>query len=417
MKSMKIAGIISEFNPFHRGHEYLIKKTKEETGAEYVITLMSGNFVQRGEPAIFDMGLRTEMALKGGADAVFELPPTVSLSSAEGFAQGSVRLCEGLGVDILSFGSESGGLSTLDLIAEALAFESDEYKEKLRSALKEGMNFPAAREKALSENKKLQDAGLSPEILHQILQNPNNILGIEYIKGLKRIKSSITCYTTGRIGSPYHENVDISVNSVDMSPEDAEKSLFSAESIRNSLYNNRVPGEYAVYMKYGTVSRDALTSPLLFMLHSVGLKDKMSKCGIPEDLSRRILNNLDFIGSFSEFLDLLKTRNITFTSVSRSLLRLILDTKAYEPADSLNYIRLLGFKKAHKKVLGEISSRSGLSIISNSSDINTFLKEHPEDTLLKDSLRINRHYELLRDEEKRKEYPLSPEISREIVII
>ena len=414
---MKIAGIISEFNPFHRGHEYLIRKTKEETGAEYVIALMSGNFVQRGEPAVFDMGLRTEMALKGGADAVFELSPTVSLSSAEGFAQGGVRLCQDLGVDILSFGSESGDLNTLSKIAEILAFESDEYKEKLRSALKEGMSFPAAREKALSDNRELQDEGLNPAILHEILQNPNNILGIEYIKGLKRIKSPIICHTTGRIGSPYHENVDISVNSVDISPEDAEKSLFSAESIRNRLYNNRVPEDYMGYMKYGTVSRDALTSPLLFMLNSVNLEEKMQKCGVPEDLSRRILNNRGFNGSFSEFCELLKTRNITFTSVSRSLLRLILDTKAYEPADSLNYIRLLGFRKASKKALSEISSRSGLSIISNSSDINTYINEHPDDTLLQDSLRIDRHYELLRDEDKRREYPLSPEISREIVII
>ena len=414
---MKIAGIISEFNPFHRGHEYLIRKTKEETGAEYVIALMSGNFVQRGEPAVFDMGLRTEMALKGGADAVFELSPTVSLSSAEGFAQGGVRLCQDLGVDILSFGSESGDLNTLSKIAEILAFESDEYKEKLRSALKEGMSFPAAREKALSDNRELQDEGLNPAILHEILQNPNNILGIEYIKGLKRIKSPIICHTTGRIGSPYHENVDISVNSVDISPEDAEKSLFSAESIRNMLYNNRVPEDYEGYMKYGTVSRDALTSPLLFMLNSVNLEEKMQKCGVPEDLSRRILNNRNFNGSFSEFCELLKTRNITFTSVSRSLLRLILDTKAYEPADSLNYIRLLGFRKASKKALSEISSRSGLSIISNSSDINTYINEHPDDTLLQDSLRIDRHYELLRDEDKRREYPLSPEISREIVII
>ncbi len=414
---MKIAGIISEFNPFHRGHEYLIRKTKEETGAEYVIALMSGNFVQRGEPAVFDMGLRTEMALKGGADAVFELSPTVSLSSAEGFAQGGVRLCQALGVDILSFGSESGSLESLNKIAEILAFESDEYKEKLRSALKEGMNFPAAREKALSDNRELQDEGLSPAILHEILQNPNNILGIEYIKGLKRIKSPIICHTTGRIRSPYHENVDISVNSVDISPEDAEKSLFSAESIRNMLYNNRVPEDYEGYMKYGAVSRDALTSPLLFILNSVNLEEKMQKCGVPEDLSRRILNNRGFNGSFSEFCELLKTKNITFTSVSRSLLRLILDTKAYEPADSLNYIRLLGFRKASKKALSEISSRSGLSIISNSSDINTYINEHPEDNHLQDSLRIDRHYELLRDEDKRREYPLSPEISREIVII
>ena len=172
---MKIAAIISEYNPFHKGHAYQIEKTREAAGATHIIALMSGNFVQRGLPAIVDKYRRAEMALLGGADLVLELPVVYALSSAEFFADGSIKILNHLqGVDLLSFGSEEGDLSKLERIARILATEPSEYQKILKIHLSKGFSFPRARNEALSE--------LLPDIPIDFIQSPNNILGIEYIK-------------------------------------------------------------------------------------------------------------------------------------------------------------------------------------------------------------------------------------------
>ena len=149
---MKTAGIIAEYNPFHRGHEYQIQYTKEKLGADYVIVTMSGDYVQRGTPALISKHLRAEMALRCGADLVLEMPVSVSTASAEAFAMGGVSLLDSLGVvDMLCFGSESGEISTLQKLAEILVKEPDEYKHLLKSFLSQGLSFPTARSQALTE--------------------------------------------------------------------------------------------------------------------------------------------------------------------------------------------------------------------------------------------------------------------------
>jgi len=147
---MRIAAIISEYNPFHKGHEYQIRETKTDGHATHIIALMSGNFVQRGLPAIIDKYRRAEMALLGGADLVLELPGVYALSSAEFFADGAVRILNALnGVQLLSFGSEEGNLNRLKAIAEILANEPDEFKELLKAELHLGHSYPKARNEAL----------------------------------------------------------------------------------------------------------------------------------------------------------------------------------------------------------------------------------------------------------------------------
>lgn len=218
---MRVNGIIAEYNPFHNGHGYHIDAAKKQNNADYTIIAMSGNFMQRGEPALIDKYKRAEMALLNGADLVLELPAFYSASSAEFFARGGVTLLDKLGVvDSLCFGSECGDVDVLRRIAEILADEPEKYVSSLRRYIKDGLSYPTARTNALLE----YDPTLSN--FHDVLSSPNNILGMEYIKTLILRKSSIQPVTTKRIGSSYHD-LRLGINQS------------SAKAIVQVLYNNR----------------------------------------------------------------------------------------------------------------------------------------------------------------------------------
>ena len=193
---MKAAGIITELNPFHSGHAHLIREARRLSGADFVVTVMSGDFVQRGEPAVFDKYTRTRQALEGGADLVFELPVRFCLSSAGDFALGGILALSSLGfVNDLYFGSECGELEPLMQTAEILYQESSEghtgYSLALQSALKHGLSYPAARAHAMSQ---------VTSVAREILEEPNNILGIEYCHALLKLNSSIVPHTIPREG-------------------------------------------------------------------------------------------------------------------------------------------------------------------------------------------------------------------------
>ncbi len=414
---MRIAGIVSEFNPFHKGHRYICEEARKQTGADAVVALMSGNFVQRGEPAIFDMGIRAEAALDNGCDAVFELPPYMAVSSAEGFAGGAVDIFNSLGIDILFFGSECGDLPALKTVAGLLANESPAYKDALNKGLKAGLSFPAAREEALLSSMKTDDIE-NPDLIRDIINDPNNILAIEYLKALISTDSKITPFTIKRIVSGYHSDSLNIVNS-------PESKGYSAEEIRDLIFNNDslsglTSDPVLKYIsdavdKYGPVHRDRLSMLLCNDLNSASLEDDLAAINVPEDLSKRIINNNSYVGSFSEFCTLIKSKNITYTAVSRYLLRLILNIKAYDGTVP-SYVRLLGFRKDAENVLTALSKRSNISILSNSSDIRDFIKSDPAAESLNTHLRVDRTYELLRDDKKRKEHPLPPEIARKLIL-
>ena len=198
---MKITGIIAEYNPFHNGHLYQIKKARELTGADYIIVVMSGNLTQRGTPALIDKYSRAQMALSGGADLVIELPACYATASAEYFAMGAISILNQLGcVDSICFGSENGNIAMLTKIANALVSESEDFVQALKNNLKNGDTYPVARNAALAET----ISGITS--YDTILGFPNNILGIEYIKALIRQNSSIKPYTNLRIGADYHSS-------------------------------------------------------------------------------------------------------------------------------------------------------------------------------------------------------------------
>ncbi|MCD8120363.1 MAG: nucleotidyltransferase family protein [Lachnospiraceae bacterium] len=218
--SIKIAGVIAEFNPFHDGHAYLLKKAREVTGADFVVVAMSGNFVQRGTPAVMDKSLRVRAALSHGADAVFELPVRTATGSADYFAEGAVRLLTALGVTDLCFGCETDDLPALKRVADVLAEESEAFREALKRGLKDGLSYAAAVQRAAEEYHVLTSSELT-----SILSLPNNLLAISYLKALRKCGSSIRPNAILRRGAAYHSEDSVPVS----------KAFPSAASLRKMM--------------------------------------------------------------------------------------------------------------------------------------------------------------------------------------
>ncbi|HWI55452.1 MAG TPA: nucleotidyltransferase family protein, partial [Desulfobacteria bacterium] len=204
---MNIVGVITEYNPYHNGHLYHVERARETCNADYVISIMSGHFLQRGEPALFNKWARAKMAVRGGVDLVIELPTAFSVRSAKTFAHGSVSLLHATRVTThLCFGSEIGSTDDLWPAAKLLFDEPPEFKAHLNTYLSQGLSYPAARDKAVSSYSAETDSEGCPA---DILSSPNNILGIEYMKSLLELQSDIQPVTIKRHAAGYHDT-DIS---------------------------------------------------------------------------------------------------------------------------------------------------------------------------------------------------------------
>ena len=368
---MKTAGIIAEYNPFHTGHEYQIKYVKEKLGADFVVIAMSGDFVQRGTPALFSKYVRAEMALKGGADLILELPVSSSTASAELFAKGGVQLLDGIGVtDILCFGSECGDTRILMELAKLLVDEPPEFQAALRLNLKEGMTFPKARSQALTE------VLPEPWKYQQVLSSPNNILGIEYCKAILREKSSISPVAIKREGNDYHEkslaeNIFPSASAIrkaimdtynartleNFLPESCRDVFFQTVSDHNYLLENDLDLIYRYRLLQET---EELLCSYLDMSHS---------------LARRILSCRNQYETFSQFANQLKTKDITHTRIQRALLHMLLHI--HNVPEQIPYARVLGFRKSSASLLGEIKKRSHIPLLTKLSDASKVLEENP----------------------------------------
>ena len=375
----RITGIVAEYNPFHKGHAYHLKKARELTDAEHLVVIMSGDFVQRGAPAMFDKYLRTRMALLNGADLVLELPVSSACASAEYFASGAVQVLDRLGcVDALCFGSESGDTAALAACAEALLTEHTAYQHTLRSLLKKGYSFPAARKEAFADLNR-------PESLAGLLDSPNNILGLEYIKALKRSNSKIQPFALKREGAGYHD-------------KDLSASFPSATAIRNFLKeipagDKKIPSGYDGFLTNTMPSSAALLAADRLSGESPVWEDDLSlllryklMLHTPQELSmysdmspelaRRIHARLNEYQSFSQFSALLKTRELTYTRISRALLHVLLNIKAEErPLSAPPYARILGFKKADRGLLREIKEKAEIPLITKAADYQKLLGE------------------------------------------
>lgn len=357
---MKITGIVTEYNPFHLGHSLHLEGAKKDTEADYIIAIMSGNFVQRGVPAIIDKWTRAKIAVLNGVDLVVELPLIYSLSSAEGFAFGAVNIFDKTNViDSIYFGSEHGNISELNLLASKLACENDTLKDLLKDNLSKGLPFHQARENALTE--------ILPNInVKNILSNSNNILAIEYLKAINKLNSKIIPYTIKRQGANYNEG-------------EINTSYPSATSIRNYMKSNNdfnilkttLPDQsYNTICslandKYSFVFPEAMFKYLKYKLLTE--RDKLSNIiDTNEGLNNKILKEILSSNSFDQLVLNVKSKRYTYTRICRILSSFFIGLENYNVSSLLNekpgYIRPLAFNENGAKILKEIKKKDNISI-------------------------------------------------------
>lgn len=365
---MKAVGIIAEYNPFHNGHAYQIQKAKELSGADYAVVAMSGNFVQRGAPAIINKFDRAAAALQNGADLVFEIPALWATASAEYFAGAGIAMFEAAGcVDSVSFGCESDNLPLMSQIADLLACEPEEYSRILAESMKQGMTFPAARENAVLSCLKAQDGHLADENVSKLLGSPNNILALEYLKALRRRHSTIRPLPVLRKGSAYHDT-------------GFSREFCSAGALRRYLLqsppdmsdiSDYVPPESAAYLSSPDacfLAEEDFSEMLYYTLLCERENGFADYADSSAELSSRIKSSLGGYIGYQEFCERLKSKDMTYTRISRALLHILLNIKKtdYENGKRVGYIpylRLLGFRKDAACLLGEIKQRMSCPMI------------------------------------------------------
>lgn len=352
----KVVGIIAEYNPFHNGHSYHIQNTKAQTGADFVVAVMTGNFTQRGNTSVINKWEKAKMALNGDADLVIELPTIYSISSAENFASGAVKILNELGiVDTISFGMEANDVSTLNNIANVLVNEPPEYKTILEHELGKGNSFPKARENALMMY--LNDI----KRYANVVKGSNNILAIEYLKALKKQKSSIVPFGVKREKVYY--------NSTKIIDEYA-----SATGIRNLLLHNQieevrkvVPAKsYSILLnnlRQGTYVLDiiAYNDEIIYKLRSMTVKQIANLPDVSEGLEYLIKDVSNKTNNLIELINGIKSKRYTQTRIQRILLYALLGItkKDMEMSKKITpYIRVLGCSEKGKILLSQINSKA-----------------------------------------------------------
>lgn len=323
---MNVVGIIAEYNPFHEGHAYQIQKAKEQCGAEFAVVVMNGDFVQRGEPAIFDKYTRTKEALLGGADLIFELPVRFGLSSAGDFAMGGILALNALPfVTHLCFGTETGDLTPLLQAATFLCDEPDSYRTRVKHFVKQGILYPKARSLALAA-----ESGLPT----QTWDSPNNILGLEYCVALQKLHSKIKPFTIRREGQGYHDNDTPALS-------DFPSATFLREKIRKAGEKENLSlSDFSSLIGYSLLTAKDLCR----------IKD------ITPDLSDRIRNELPKYREINEFVKTIKNPSLTTGRIKRSFFQCLFDIEKEEPV--MPYLRVLGMKKEASSLLSQKENAS-----------------------------------------------------------
>lgn len=334
---MSAAGIICEYNPFHEGHQFHIGQVREKTGADTVVALMNGDFVQRGEPAIVDKYIRTRMALEGGADMVFELPVRYGLSSAENFARGGILALESLSfIDFYCFGSEGALQKQMEQAGRYLAEEPEDYRKQLSHYLRKGFSFPAARERAYADCVKL-----TAEEREKLFM-PNNTLGIEYIKAARRLGSSMKPVVIKRLGMNYHE---------ELPGQQEEPGFLSATAVRSQMWKGNFSGLSEGAADMLKKAPCFLRAEDFWQMCSFAIRDRWDRLEEIQDLSDELANsfrkNWYEAVSLEDFANRCKTKNRTMARVKRCVFQTLLGIeKESSSEENLPYIRLLGMRRS-----------------------------------------------------------------------
>ncbi len=382
---MNVTGIITEYNPFHLGHLHHLKECKKNTNCNGVICVMSGNFVQRGMPAIMDKWERAKIAVKNGVDLVVELPLIFSISSAETFAYGAVAILEKTKiVNNLYFGSEHGNVLDLNKIASVIIKEPIEYKNTLKKELAKGVPYHYARLTSLKNY--FNDINLE-----EIISSSNNILGIEYLKALIRLNSPIKPYTLKRIGSNYNdENITslyasatsirktLSFNDFDKIKEVLPKESYEEIiNLKNTDYKFVYPEDIFPFLKYKILTEGENLSKL-----------SQLKEGLDNKIKKEILNS----NNLNEFILNIKSKRYTYTAISRALVSFFIGMENFSldhiKNSSIEYIRPLAFNERGSKILKEIKNKESVKII-------TKLPKNIENSMLSLDLLGTKAYSIL----------------------
>lgn len=375
---MSTVGLIAEYNPFHHGHSYHLNKSKELTGAKFLIAVMSGNFLQRGEPALLNKWTRARMALSAGIDIVVELPFVFASQDARGFAQAGIRLLNALGVvDYVSFGCEYNQLEGLTEIAKLLKAEPPYFQRILREEAKKGYSFPMIREKAITEyfhQYRTRLKYITMDKIKEILRQPNNILALEYMMALQKQKSSLKPLPIKRIGSRY-------------SQDKLEGQYSSATAIRKRiiedfLKNSRTAfKELKRYMPSSTLNilinelqnginpimLSCFEQAIFYHLRRIDLKDMKKIHGVQEGLENRIKSSVLLHDSLESMIQAIKTKRYTRTRIQRILIHSLFDLTKKEVITFNKkgplYCRILGMTERGKSILKKIKIQSNVPVV------------------------------------------------------
>ncbi len=342
---MKVAGIISEYNPFHNGHLYQIEETKKNTGCDCTVAVMSGNFVMRGEAALYNKFIRAKSAVLGGVDLVLELSVPYALSSSEYFAYGGVSVLDSLNVtDFISFGSEEGDISSLARIADFLSKEST--IEKIKKNQKKGVSvFSAISEEFFNEDKR-------------ILEKPNNILAINYLKALKRLDSEIIPYTVKRKNVGYNE-------------KDTKENFASATGIREMLKNNEDISEFIPKLTYDLlkeetpVFEDKVNDIITYSLRIKKPSDLLKYADVNEGIENLIIKTALNEYGIKDIAMGIKSKRYTYTRIKRILYNILLDIDKEEREIKPQFARVLAFNEKGKELLSQIKKKSDIPVFTN----------------------------------------------------
>ena len=349
-----ILAIVSEYNPLHNGHLLHLRKSLDITNADFSIAVISGNFVQRGDTSLVNKWVKAEMALKAGFDIVIELPTLYAISSAENFAEGAIKILESLGiVDYISFGSEIGELEPIDNLANILYKEPKELSNFISQIIRTGVSYPKAREMAL-----MQVFG-NNETYKQLLTNPNNILGVEYLKALKKYKSKITPITIKREYSDYNSN-------------SIKNGIASSTAIRTMLLNNKNIHTVIPYETYELLDKEKsdgkmITSlkifekEIIYSLRKMSVQDIANLPDVSEGLENRIKLAVNNCNNLEELISNIKSKQFRQTRIQRILLYALLGISQRDMSMSRRvnpYIRVLGFNKHGKKIISAIAKQN-----------------------------------------------------------
>ena len=372
----KVLGIIAEYNPFHNGHLYHLKSSKKLTQTDYTVAIISGNFTQRGSTSIIDKWSKTKMALENGIDLVIELPVLYSISSAENFADGAIKILNSLGIiDYLSFGSETSDIDILKNISEILYNEPIDYKKLLTKELDKGLSFPKARENALLGYIKSSSNNIKFDIekYTNIISSPNNILGIEYLKALKKYQSNIKPICIERTGTNYN-STDISTkNSIaNNSICNDLTAIGSATAIRGLIKSKNyetikdlVPSSsYSLLMAclndgYIVPDLNIFEKEIFYILRKMSVEEIANLPDVSEGLEFSIKKAANSCNNIDDFLNIVKSKRYTVTRLQRILLYALLNIskKDIELSKKIEkpYVRILGFNENGKRLVSQIA--------------------------------------------------------------